>query len=330
MKNLIFICGTTGVGKSATCQELKTLLPHCIFFDGDQCRDTSPLIATEEAKYTALDNITHLLNNFIACSAYENIIFCRTMHEQTIIDNILSHLHTEQCNVRIFSLVCSESTLRQRLEKDIACGKRTSDVLEKSLVRLSCYAKLAAQTIDTSALSIAQTAALLCAMCSLNDEHTQKNTHFTLRKYRPSDCAQIIALFYDTVHTVNAKDYSPAQIDAWTSGAVDFARWNQTLCAHNSLVALRDNIIVGFGDLDGDYLDRLYVHKDYQRIGVATALADALECTAVHSGAAALTTHASITAKPFFEARGYRTVKKQQVERKGILLTNFVMKKDLP
>ena len=38
-------------------------------------------------------------------------------------------------------------------------------------------------------------------------------------------------------------------------------------------------------------------------------------------------THASITAKPFFEKRGYKVVKEQKIERQGIFLTNFLMKK---
>ena len=36
----------------------------------------------------------------------------------------------------------------------------------------------------------------------------------------------------------------------------------------------------------------------------------------------------SITARPFFERRGYRVVREQQVERQGIMLTNFVMIKE--
>lgn len=40
-----------------------------------------------------------------------------------------------------------------------------------------------------------------------------------------------------------------------------------------------------------------------------------------------ITVEASITAKPFLEKRGYHIVRQQEVERKGQLLTNFVMKK---
>ncbi len=95
--------------------------------------------------------------------------------------------------------------------------------------------------------------------------------------------------------------------------------------AHHTVVAEIDGKIVGFGDMDpSGYLDRLFVHKDFQRQGVATAICDELEDT---SAAPEFTTHASITAKPFFEKRGYAMVKEQQVERGGIRLTNFVMRK---
>ena len=79
-------------------------------------------------------------------------------------------------------------------------------------------------------------------------------------------------------------------------------------------------------DVSKGYLDRLYVHKDYQGMGVGTAICDALE-SHIHEGR--IYTHASITARPFFEKRGYRLVKEQQVERRGVLLTNFVMEKQV-
>lgn len=146
-----------------------------------------------------------------------------------------------------------------------------------------------------------------------------------LRPYRTQDCPALARLFYDTVHTVNARDYTPPQLDAWADGHVDLAAWDRSLSERHSLVAVLDGVIVGFGDMASDgYLDRLYVHKDYQGRGIATALCDALE----QAAPGPYTTHASITARPFFEHRGYRVVREQQVERKGILLTNFVMQKD--
>lgn len=145
-----------------------------------------------------------------------------------------------------------------------------------------------------------------------------------IREYRPEDCDVLTRLFYDTVHTVNCRDYTPAQLDAWADGKPDRERWDRSLREHFSLVALENGKIIGFGDMDSTgYLDRLYVHKDCQNRGVATALCDRLE--QIVKGT--IVTHASITARPFFEGRGYVVVKEQQVERKGILLCNFVMEK---
>lgn len=146
-----------------------------------------------------------------------------------------------------------------------------------------------------------------------------------LRNYRSSDCGSLAELFYQTVHTVNARDYTRAQLDVWATGTVDLAQWDQSFLAHHTLVAEDDGILVGFADMDeSGYLDRLYVHRDRQGEGIATALCDRLEQMVP---GVLYTTHASITARPFFLRRGYRVVRAQQVERRGILLTNYIMEK---
>lgn len=145
-----------------------------------------------------------------------------------------------------------------------------------------------------------------------------------IRAYQTSDCKELTELFYNTVHTVNARDYSQEQLDAWATGREDLKAWDQAFQKHVSLVAVADGIAVGFGDIDpAGYLDRLYVHPAYQGRGIATALCERLEAAA----RGCIVTHASITAKGFFEKRGYRVVREQQVERRGVRLTNFVMQK---
>lgn len=147
----------------------------------------------------------------------------------------------------------------------------------------------------------------------------------TLREYRPQDLAALAELFYQTVHAVNAADYTKEQLDAWASGQVDLAAWDRSLREHTSVVAVEGEGIVGFGDIDATgYLDRLYVHKDHQRRGVASAICDRLEQAAQGKR---IVTHASITARPFFERRGYQVLREQRVERRGVLLANYVMEK---
>lgn len=147
-----------------------------------------------------------------------------------------------------------------------------------------------------------------------------------IRKYEPSYCEQTAKLFYDTVHSVNAKDYTEEQLNAWADGKVDLEKWNKSFLDHCSLVAIIGDQVVGFGDIDETgYLDRLYVHKDFQRYGIGGAICSSLE---FHYGSGkTILTHASITARPFFEMRGYKVIKEQQAECNGILLTNYIMKK---
>ena len=145
-----------------------------------------------------------------------------------------------------------------------------------------------------------------------------------IRMYRPSDCKILTGLFYNTVHTVNARDYTEEQLNVWATGEVDLEKWNQSLQGHFSVVAVDNGTVVGFGDIDHTgYLDRLFVHADYQGKGVGTAICNQLE-QAVQG---TIVTHASITAKPFFEKRGYSVMKEQSVERQGVFLTNYRMEK---
>lgn len=146
-----------------------------------------------------------------------------------------------------------------------------------------------------------------------------------IRRYQHSDCVQMAELFYQTVHSVNANDYTEEQLDVWATGQVDLAQWDRSFSEHYTVVALLEGMLAGFGDIDGTgYLDRLYVHKDCQRRGIATALCDSLEQA---FPVEKVTSHVSITARPFFEGRGYRILRQQQVVRGGISLTNYVMEK---
>lgn len=148
-----------------------------------------------------------------------------------------------------------------------------------------------------------------------------------LRKYRSNDCPEMLKLFYDTVHEINKKDYSSEQLDAWTSGII-FDKWDKSFLSNNTIVAENNGIIAGFGDMDRNgYLDRLYVNKDYQNIGIGSAIINELEKTAVSNGVFCFTTYSSITAKPFFIKHDYRVLKENAVLKNGIEMRNYFMEK---
>lgn len=147
--------------------------------------------------------------------------------------------------------------------------------------------------------------------------------NFNIRQYKEKDCVSISNLFYETVHSVNAKDYTQAQLFAWAKNTSQLLCKNDALLKQFTLVAEIGEDIIGFGSIDeSNCLDMLYVGKDFLRQGVATAL-----CNQLEQGRRVVKTYASITAKPFFEKRGYSVVRENQVKRLGLILTNYEMQK---
>lgn len=142
MVSLYIISGIMGVGKTAVCQQLKKLLSDSVFLDRDWCWDADPFYMTEETKKMVMDNICHILNNFLHCSAYQNVIFGWVMHEQTIIHEILARLDVCNCRVFCISLMADENNLKRRLEQDIAMGIRSEDIVEEAWAGSRCISTL--------------------------------------------------------------------------------------------------------------------------------------------------------------------------------------------
>ena len=165
MKNLYLIGGTMGVGKTTTCQIMKRKLNNSVFLDGDWCWDMNPFIVNDETKTMVMNNICYLLNNFIESSVYENIIFCWVMHEQNIIDEILSRVNTDECNIHLISLICDKDSLKSRLQKDVDKGIRTDDIINRSLERLELYENLLTQKVDVSTLTPTEVADYIISNC---------------------------------------------------------------------------------------------------------------------------------------------------------------------
>ena len=164
MKKLYLIGGTMGVGKTATSQALKRKLNNAVFLDGDWCWDSDPFQVTAETKKMVMENIRFLLNQFIHCPAYDNVIFCWVMHEQSIMDDILSGLDLSECTVRCVSLVCTPEALTERLLRDIKKGIRSKDIIDRSIPRIPLYDRINSVKLDVSDITPLQAAEIIAAM----------------------------------------------------------------------------------------------------------------------------------------------------------------------
>src|SRR5262249_34566750 len=144
------------------------------------------------------------------------------------------------------------------------------------------------------------------------------------RRVTPDDALAIATLYHDTVRKINSRDYASAQIQAWAGARPDEEKWRERQNSRTIFVEGEDRIIRGCAELEDDgRVGAVYVHADYQREGIASALLEEVEKEAIARGATCLSTEASITAQPFFEKRGFETVAAQNVEYRGQTFRNY-------
>ena len=153
-----------------------------------------------------------------------------------------------------------------------------------------------------------------------------------IRRAGINDIDELGKLYYDTVVTVNSKDYSEEQILAWASTYNNRHGWIRRMEEQYFFVALVNRKITGFASLDNSgYLDLIYVHKDHQRQGIGSALLAQLEKTAATLQLTEISVQSSITAKPFFKARGFiETGKKYKLVNDVPFMNSILVKKIIP
>jgi GNAT superfamily N-acetyltransferase/aminoglycoside phosphotransferase (APT) family kinase protein len=149
-----------------------------------------------------------------------------------------------------------------------------------------------------------------------------------VRCYQDGDAKHIASIFYNTVHTVNAKDYTKEQLNAWAPYYDNYAVWQEKYAKLNPFVATIDGTIVGFAEFEPNgHIDCFYVHHEFQGAGVGTALMGEIEMEAREKLLPRIYAEVSITARPFFVSKGFQVIKQQTVGIRDIELTNFLMEK---
>ncbi|MCI9846590.1 GNAT family N-acetyltransferase [Flavobacterium pectinovorum] len=150
------------------------------------------------------------------------------------------------------------------------------------------------------------------------------------KKATISDLAEMQKLYIETIQSVCKNDYNPEQIEAWIYGVKNTDRWIDVINTQFVLLAIIEKQITGFGTLkDTNYIDFFYIHKNFQRQGIADKILNALEVEARNHGSKTLTSDISITAKPFFEKNGFIVKTEQKNIRLNTELINYKMEKKL-
>jgi len=149
-----------------------------------------------------------------------------------------------------------------------------------------------------------------------------------LRPFEPTDGPATLAIFRAAIRVTAAADYSPEQIEAWAGTDVTPEQWSAKRTATDTVVAEIDGRVAGFTDLDDSgHIDMLFVDPEQSRRGVATALLEWALTRARDLGIAEVNTHASLTARPFFEHHGFTVTRRQHPVIRGVEMTNFAMRR---
>ncbi|MGK5594530.1 MAG: GNAT family N-acetyltransferase [Parachlamydiaceae bacterium] len=150
-----------------------------------------------------------------------------------------------------------------------------------------------------------------------------------IRRYVSQDAPFLAKIFYDTIHTINAKDYTKEQLDAWApESSLQAERWSEKFARTRPFVALVNEEVVGFAEFEhSGFIDCFYCHHDWIGKGVGSTLMQKIFDEAQFMGITRLFSNVSTTAKPFFEKKGFSILEKQVVVRNDVELINYKMEK---
>ena len=153
--------------------------------------------------------------------------------------------------------------------------------------------------------------------------------NFIIRAALESDAVELKKLFQNTVLAINRRDYSQAEVEDWASCGDNLSNIEDMIKTHYFIVAVnQQSEIVGFSSITPQgYLHSMFVHKDFQGEGIATILLNEIEQYAITNGIMRITSEVSLTARPFFEKRGYIVEEEQKRKANQLSLTNFWMAK---
>ena len=165
----------------------------------------------------------------------------------------------------------------------------------------------------------------------ITKEEWESARQLPIRPLTATDIPEMQALFHTTILTVNSKDYTKEEVADWASCGNSIEHWKELLAKNDYIGALDgQGNIIGFSSMNAEgYLHSMFVHKGWQGKGIATFLLSEVEKMARGYGVHKISVEASITARPFFEKRGYKVVKEQKAKANRLWLTNYVMEKTL-
>lgn len=153
---------------------------------------------------------------------------------------------------------------------------------------------------------------------------------FAIRRMSPRDAAGMHRIHTRAVTAVCAAFVEPAAVEAWLHGrtAEKYVEAADTGGETFWIAALEDGSVIGFASWRRDELVSLFVDPAHHGRGVGRALFDACEKDAAKNGHAPRRLIATLNAVSYYEALGFRQLRKSYREKQGQRIPHIEMTRD--
>lgn len=134
MKNILFLCGPNGIGKTTICKEIIKQLPNSAYVDSDSCRIMNPFVLNDDTIPTIAKNISDLIINYLKCPTVNTVIFSYGFHgrRKEVFQKVLLEIHKIEHKFIPFLLWCSEEENVNRMNIDNRSAERIQRALNES------------------------------------------------------------------------------------------------------------------------------------------------------------------------------------------------------
>ena len=157
MKNLLFLCGPNGIGKTTISKEIVRRLSNTAYVDSDPCRFMNPFVLSNETIPTIAKNISDLITNYMNCPVIDNVVFSYGFHgrRKEVFDLVMENLSEINYSFIPLLLWCSEDENIKRINTD----NRSIDRIERTLNESrKAFNDITYPKIDISDFSVSEAA----------------------------------------------------------------------------------------------------------------------------------------------------------------------------
>lgn len=131
MKNILFLCGPNGIGKTTISKEIIKQLPNSAYVDSDPCRVMNPFVLNDDTIPTIAKNISNLIINYLKCPVVNTVVFSYGFHgrRREVFQRVLLEISQIEHEFIPFLLWCSEEENINRMNFD----NRSVDQIQRTL-----------------------------------------------------------------------------------------------------------------------------------------------------------------------------------------------------